>query len=218
MAEKGKPPEEEGGEGAPLWIISFADMISLLMAFFVMLTTFSSFGPRESEKIRTVARLVLMPNYGWHKQLPQSALQPTLVAAGDGQTGSERPTLENTPNGKSMKETHTPDYKRAKVFVIESSKMFWGQGQTISAEGGHLLDTMAAFFNKMPGQIVICERGPVDNAELSITRSVAVICRLANKGISKDRFNISAKTMIEGGNAPKEQQLEIVLTDELESK
>ncbi|MGA2093982.1 MAG: flagellar motor protein MotB, partial [Sedimentisphaerales bacterium] len=84
MAEKGKPQEEESGEGAPIWIISFADMISLLMAFFVMLTTFSSFGPRESEKIRTIARLTVTPNYGWHRQIPQSALRPTLVAAGDG--------------------------------------------------------------------------------------------------------------------------------------
>jgi outer membrane protein OmpA-like peptidoglycan-associated protein len=36
---KKAPPKEEKGESAPLWIISFADMISLLMAFFVMLQT-----------------------------------------------------------------------------------------------------------------------------------------------------------------------------------
>lgn len=36
------PPREEQGERAPLWIISFADMISLLMAFFVMLLTMAT--------------------------------------------------------------------------------------------------------------------------------------------------------------------------------
>ncbi len=39
---KKQAPAEEKGEGAPLWIISFADMISLLMAFFVMLLTMAT--------------------------------------------------------------------------------------------------------------------------------------------------------------------------------
>jgi hypothetical protein len=39
---KKQPPQEESGEKAPLWIISFADMISLLMAFFVMLQTMAT--------------------------------------------------------------------------------------------------------------------------------------------------------------------------------
>jgi outer membrane protein OmpA-like peptidoglycan-associated protein len=37
-----KPVQEEKGERAPIWIISFADMISLLMAFFVMLLTMTN--------------------------------------------------------------------------------------------------------------------------------------------------------------------------------
>jgi outer membrane protein OmpA-like peptidoglycan-associated protein len=40
--KKAAPPQEEKGESAPLWIISFADMISLLMAFFVMLLTMAT--------------------------------------------------------------------------------------------------------------------------------------------------------------------------------
>jgi hypothetical protein len=39
---KKAPPKEEQGEKAPLWMISFADMISLLMAFFVMLLTMAT--------------------------------------------------------------------------------------------------------------------------------------------------------------------------------
>jgi hypothetical protein len=39
---KKAPPKEEAGEKAPLWMISFADMISLLMAFFIMLLTMAT--------------------------------------------------------------------------------------------------------------------------------------------------------------------------------
>jgi flagellar motor protein MotB len=42
MSVKPKKVVEEKGEQAPLWIISFADMISLLMAFFVMLQAMAS--------------------------------------------------------------------------------------------------------------------------------------------------------------------------------
>lgn len=67
--------EEDGGEGAPLWIISFADMMSLLMAFFVMLSTFSGFGPSEAEKLQKAVHATLAPNYGgWRPHYNQTAM------------------------------------------------------------------------------------------------------------------------------------------------
>ena len=36
-----KKRQEEEAEGAPAWIVSFADMITLLLAFFVLLQSFA---------------------------------------------------------------------------------------------------------------------------------------------------------------------------------
>jgi outer membrane protein OmpA-like peptidoglycan-associated protein len=41
-SKKHAPVLEEKGESAPLWMVSFADMISLLMAFFLMLLTMAN--------------------------------------------------------------------------------------------------------------------------------------------------------------------------------
>ena len=84
MAGKPKPQEEESGEGAPLWIISFADMVSLLMAFFVMLTTFSGFGPMESIKLRKVITATLAPDLygGWLREPPLGKMGRQMIASG----------------------------------------------------------------------------------------------------------------------------------------
>jgi|LakMenEpi05Aug10_1017310.scaffolds.fasta_scaffold00213_3 chemotaxis protein MotB len=47
--------EEEPAPGAPEWIVTFSDMISLLVTFFVLLLTFTATG--ESEKVKTKLRL-----------------------------------------------------------------------------------------------------------------------------------------------------------------
>ena len=40
--KKKKRPEDPGPKGAPEWVVTFTDMISLLVTFFVLLMTFSS--------------------------------------------------------------------------------------------------------------------------------------------------------------------------------
>lgn len=46
------PKEDDAGEGAPMWIVTFADMMSLLLCFFVLLLSFSAI---DAEKFRAAA-------------------------------------------------------------------------------------------------------------------------------------------------------------------
>jgi flagellar motor protein MotB len=231
MAHKHKPKqEEESGEGAPLWIISFADMMSLLMAFFVMLSTFSGFGPSEAEKLQKTVRATLAPNYygGWHAQPPRAAMGLQTPAAGQLEKGSEKPTLEETQGKGLMKETPSGDFRTRKIFLVESKTVFWGAGTTLSPSGRDFLDTLASFAGKMPGRIVISEDGPTDqrtedggqrtedglpSSDQGLSRAITALNYLTTKGISKDRCSIAAQGMSPDQNAGAERMLEIVLLD-----
>ena len=225
MEHKAKKPvqEEESVEGAPLWIISFADMMSLLMAFFVMLSTFSSFGPAEMAKLHKVVQTTLMPDFyaGWHRSLPRGALGPQSLAAGQFAKGSEKPTLEETYQSKLLAETEPEDFRTRKVFVIESKSVFWASGLTLSAGGRDYLDTLAAFAAKVPGRIVISESGPdsagaaaAQDPELGLRRAIIVMKYLADQGVPRERCCVGAAGMRPEENATGERLLEIALLEE----
>ena len=62
MAEKKKAQEEEHGESAPLWIISFADLVTLMLSFFVILAAGNNGGSstkNDPEFAKIVAALRL---------------------------------------------------------------------------------------------------------------------------------------------------------------
>ena len=215
--KKHEPPqEEESAEGAPLWIISFADMMSLLMAFFVMLSTFSSFGPAETAKLHKTVKATLMPDYygGWFRTQPRGAVGPQPLAAGQLAKSSEKPTLDEGPGNALLAESRPDDFRTRKIFVVESKEVFWAAGVTLSANGREYLDTLATFVGSVPDRLVISESGPGDDPELGLRRAVVVAKYLADKGISKDRCSIGAAGMRPPEEPGAERTLEIVLLDE----
>jgi hypothetical protein len=214
MAAKPKPPEEEG-EGAPLWMISFADMASLLMAFFVMLTTFSSFGPKESIKLRQVIDATLAPDLygGWFKEQPLGRMGHQMVASSDEQKGSEKPTLEEPSGIGSLAESKNKDFRSQKVFIIESEKAFLGNGTAISAGGREFLDSLAFLLSKASGRIAVSEVGPGNNPDTGIKRAIAVVEYLCGKGVPKTRCSIGTRATMPEANYKTARILEITLIE-----
>jgi hypothetical protein len=217
MPHKPKPPqEEEAAESAPLWIISFADMMSLLMAFFVMLSTFSGFGPAEAERLQKALKAAMAPNYygGWYSFQPRTAVGPQGIAAGQQEKGSDKPTLEEMQKNGLLKETKAPAFKTRRLFVIESSKVFWGEGVTLSRQGRDFLDALVAFANRMPNRIVVCEDGPGGDRQLGLNRAVVVIHYLSTRGVSKDRCSLGTQGMQPDKAPGAGRMLEVALLDE----
>ena len=213
----GKPKqEEESGEGAPLWIISFADMMSLLMAFFVMLSTFSGFGAAGSSELKRTAKIALSANYygGWYRDPPLSSMVRHVRASGQLEKGSEKPTLEESQGTGLLAETESAGFENRKIFLIESQKVFWAAGTTLSKDGRDFLDLFASFINSRPERIAVSENGPGPDGDIGIYRAIAVISYLNSKGVSKNRFSIGAKGMLPDNNFGAERMLEITLLDE----
>ncbi len=231
---KQKAQEEDSGEGAPLWIISFADMMSLLMAFFVMLSTFSSFGPAETAKLHKAVRAALMSDFfgGWYRSQPRGAIGPQSIAAGQLEKGSEKPTLQETAGSGLLAETEPLDFRTRKIFVVESQSVFWAAGTTLSANGRAFLDDVAVFVRSVPDRIIVSETGPTpqtkeggpsgpqsairnpQSADLGLLRAVAVVRYLTARGVSGDRFSIAPVGMRPDQDRDTGRLLEIALLDE----
>lgn len=217
MAGHGKKhQEEESGESAPLWMITFSDMASLLMAFFVMLTTFSTFGPEESAKLRGIRQVALTANYGFFQNTPKTSVA-TNKASTESLKGSEKPTLEPKSQGFGKSPKDLQDFRTRKVFLMQSSLAFMANSTTLSPQGREFLDTLALFIKEVPSRIIICENGPQinnTNADFGISRSLVILKHLVEQGISADFCNIGAIGISSPENFRKERMLEIVLLDE----
>ena len=228
MRAKKHVEEEDGPAGAPVWMVTFSDCMTLLLTFFVLLLSFSSFDERIFRQLKAIfadALPSVAPNTKSERDSFLSTKQIQATAELD--EGSEKPTLDKGAKDRTKEETEPVDFHSRKVFLIESKRIFWAKGAAISSEGRNIMSILASFLKEMPSRIVISENGPdddEDSEQLGLPRAWAVLNYFATvQNLDKKRFSISAaSTLAQAGlrsseparaGSEPERMLEIVLLE-----
>lgn len=116
MAKKKKKKQESSGpKGAPDWVVTFTDMISLLVTFFVLLLTFSS--TEDFDRLRVDGFMTgtrgTLKSVGGH--VARETLEEDLVSATDIRRGSDqshsRPAKELEENLEEMGQKRSEEHQ-----------------------------------------------------------------------------------------------------------
>ncbi|MFA5553011.1 MAG: flagellar motor protein MotB [Phycisphaerae bacterium] len=204
MPREPKPPPQEEEQGAPEWMVTFSDCMTLLLTFFVLLLTFSSFDDRIFRKLNVIYSEAFN-TIDSRTRINKEAYIDFTQHQQDEIEGSNRPTYEIGLQGH-LKESQKPEFQEHKIFAIPSGEVFLGKGVIISPQGQQALAALGEFLKLMPGQIIISEvhRLDIENEygpDVSMARALQVAELFSkNYGISQTRLNISTGNM-SGNNA-----------------
>jgi hypothetical protein len=201
MAHLRKRAESDDGGGAPEWMLTFSDCMTLLLTFFVLLLSFSSFDEEAFQKLKSILGGG-MPSMRVELAEKKDAFLPTkqIMHTADLAAGSEKPTLTTGTEDNLREETEPEDFRSRKVFLVPSKRIFWGKGKVISLQGRRTLGAIASYLKESPNRIVISESAP-DSADSStgsgLPRAWAALDYLTTKkGLDRKWFSISASSTV----------------------
>jgi len=197
MKKKG-PPVEEKGECAPLWIISFADMISLLMAFFVMLLTMST---AKSGKLCETGSGVFEQTLGGFRESVGGFGVPEWFGSGKESLSFENAKAHYATGGEGSdvegRVIDAGEEKIKRIFEELGSKAKTFRAQT-QGEQPNFITTPVAFEQ---GQAVLNESGRQFLSKFAADtqnaagqrRTIYVVGLAVEENSEKQRWTLSAK-------------------------
>lgn len=197
---------EDGGVGAPEWMLTYSDCMTLLLTFFVLLISFSSFDEKVYRKVES-AFTEGLSSIGVRPVRDNLALEsrPQIVHEQELVEGSEQPTVEGQYESNPNQSLDFLDFQNQKVFLLRSDRVFLGRGTRISRRGAQLLSDIAVLLKATGDRIVVSEHGlengdpdaqrhREDPRDLGLRRAWYVMEFLAvRQGLEKTRFSLSSE-------------------------
>ena len=214
MASQKKQTEEEEIGGAPEWMVTFSDCMTLLLTFFVLLLSFSSFDNQAFKQMnQSLVNQFSELSYRTRREKEAFKMREQVSATDDINVGSEHPTEETNTIG-NLKSGNSADYRDQKVFFVPSEDIFWGNGSTLTPNGKETLSIIAEYLKNFPNRFVIYEGThtgkSTDYSRMGIERTWQAINLIAEKGnIDKNRFSIASATTL-----PKQAQTQYNITQD----
>lgn len=202
MARRKQKLEPQYADGAPEWMVTFSDCMTLLLTFFVLLLSFSSFDDRVfwnlkiiySRGLATITPITRSNRDALRRELG------AIKAVQELSRGSEKPTSEKGTQDALLREKTLVNMDGGKVILIPSEKVFWGKGEMISPGGRGILSLVGTLLSKVPNRIVISEHGANDeagNEHYGLPRAWAVSQHLVEvNGLDRRQFSISAASTL----------------------
>jgi len=212
-ARRPPPPESSCNE----WMVTFSDCMTLLLTFFVLLLSFSSFDTEAGGRL--VGMFDGPPNpsvLATHRFAAESPVERTPTVGDRTEEGQEIPTfdrLDPTWQPRKPEPVRSADaYCDRRVLTIPSDVLFWGQGAQVTPQGKTILAEVAAYLRLVPSQVVVCETvaassGPsiADAEDRALRRALALIRHLTEaERIEPGRFSISTAVGGPGSRAEVE--------------
>ncbi len=224
MARAPKPPEDDGDPGAPEWMVTFSDCMTLLLTFFVLLLTFSSFDDRVFSNLKVVYADAFT-NISLSRRSDRDAVvdMPPIRYIVELDKGSEKRTDTTGTQDNLMKESEAVNLRQGIALLISSKGLFWGQGTSLSSDGRKAMDLVGSFLEKVPSRVVISETGPANDGSsvhFGLPRAWAVMEYLIAAGLDRNRFSISqtsslprASSGTDSAASRSERKIEVVLLE-----
>jgi chemotaxis protein MotB len=217
------PAEEAGGGSVGDWIVTFSDCMTLLLCFFVLLLTFSSFDDAALKRFSGSFDFDQMDSaFTDSRDLKDSMTEPPVHIMDRSTSGSEVLTEDLTEDPTKRPESQwTPEddaYRDRKVISIPSDRLFARGKSTLSPAGKGYLSSLAGFVRALPSQMVICETSPkptygrVPWSRLGLDRAWSVMEHLTDsEGLPGERLSISATRLDRSQKTTGRPVVQIVL-------
>ncbi|OPY79031.1 MAG: Motility protein B [Syntrophorhabdus sp. PtaU1.Bin153] len=190
-----KKKREEDHENAERWLLTYSDLITLLLAFFIMMYVFSKRDAQKYEEVASHLRAIFTGGTGLAGKGSVTATSPIEMASRGASSGDIKRQLEselldtNREQGGNKNISVLSDERGIVIRVLD--KTFFDEGKADLKEGAkNALDKIVPIIKKVDNHVrieghtdnvPICTQEFKSNWELSVRRATEVVRYLLEK-------------------------------------